>query len=47
MVHEYYNGKISIFYGPHKLVSYDPYGNEIEPLVEKSNISVLQLSEAA
>ena len=45
MVHEYYDGKISIFYGPHKLASYDSDGKNIDQITEGSNI--IKLSEAA
>ena len=46
MVHEYYDGKIAIFHGPHKLASYSSDGNNLDQIVEKSNDSS-KLLEAA
>lgn len=46
MVHEYYDGKVSIFHGPHKLASYDSEGKNIEQIVAKTNNSS-KLLEAA
>jgi hypothetical protein len=45
MVHEYYDGKISIFHGPHKLASYDSDGRNIDQITTGDNR--IKLPEAA
>lgn len=47
MVHEYYDGKISIFHGPNKLASYNSDGTNIDKIEEKSNNSSKPSKEAA
>ncbi len=45
MVHEYYDGKIAIFHGPHKLTSFNSDGKNIDIIAEEINNS--KLSKAA